>query len=254
MSKISNKPVVTLAKETFMLKLKESRSVTSAKIEHFKFNKSRCHILSECSEVKDGCGGIIYWMSRDCRVQDNWAMLFSQKLATKNKVPLHVCFFSKPTSELYPTKRHYNFLLNGLKEVKSELKDLNISFHLINTEPHELVRIVKENNIGAVVCEFHPLRLPRKWQNDIRTDLPEDVAFVEVDAHNIVPVRKASEKKELAARTIRPKINKVLDEYLEPFPYLSEQEDGGVLKIDKEVIIQLPMLHHLMKIHVSYFF
>lgn len=42
-----------------------------------------------------------------------------------------------------------------------------------------------------------------------------DVPFHEVDAHNIVPVWEASNKRETGARTIRPKINRQLDEYLE---------------------------------------
>ena len=40
----------------------------------------------------------------------------------------------------------------------------------------------------------------------------------QVDAHNIVPVWVASEKKEYAARTIRRKINDKLDKYLTEFP------------------------------------
>ncbi len=42
-----------------------------------------------------------------------------------------------------------------------------------------------------------------------------DVPFHEVDAHNIVPVWEASNKRETGARTIRPKINRQLGEYLE---------------------------------------
>ncbi len=38
--------------------------------------------------------------------------------------------------------------------------------------------------------------------------------FHEVDAHNIVPVWEASQKRETGARTIRPKIHKQLGEYL----------------------------------------
>lgn len=43
---------------------------------------------------------------------DNWALLFAQKLALKNEIPLHVCFCLKPKF-LDATIRHYKFLLEG---------------------------------------------------------------------------------------------------------------------------------------------
>ena len=42
-----------------------------------------------------------------------------------------------------------------------------------------------------------------------------DVPFHEVDAHNVVPVWEASDKRETGARTIRGKINRQLGDYLE---------------------------------------
>ena len=36
------------------------------------------------------CRGVLYWMWRDKRVQDNWALLYSQKTALELNVPLHV--------------------------------------------------------------------------------------------------------------------------------------------------------------------
>ncbi len=37
-----------------------------------------------------------YWMNRDQRVQDNWAMLYAQKLALQERLPLHVVFCLAP--------------------------------------------------------------------------------------------------------------------------------------------------------------
>ena len=54
-----------------------------------------------------------------------------------------------------------------------------------------------------------------------------------VDAHNVVPVWHASPKKEHAARTIRPKITKLLDEFLTDFPPLAAQKGAD---LPKEVI------------------
>jgi deoxyribodipyrimidine photo-lyase len=40
---------------------------------------------------------VIYWMSRDQRVSDNWALLYAQSLATESKVSLAVVFNLVPT-------------------------------------------------------------------------------------------------------------------------------------------------------------
>jgi deoxyribodipyrimidine photo-lyase len=67
------------------------------------------------------------------RVQDNWAMLFTQKLALKNKLPLHV-IFCLTDNFLGATLRHYKFMLDGLEEVAEDLRKLSISFHLLRGE------------------------------------------------------------------------------------------------------------------------
>ncbi|XP_071440772.1 deoxyribodipyrimidine photo-lyase-like [Hetaerina americana] len=157
-------------------------------------------------------------MSRDVRVQDNWAMLFAQKLALKNKVGLHVCFCLVPKF-LDATIRHFKFLLGGLSEVQTELKTLDIQFHLLFGEAASVLpNFVKQHSIGAVVCDFSPLRIPKSWVESVQKGLPSDVPLCQVDAHNIVPVWEASNKLEYAARTIRGKITKQLPEYLTQFP------------------------------------
>ncbi len=63
-----------------------------------------------------GPGPVIYWMSRDQRINDNWALLFAQELALENKKPLVVVFSLVPEF-LSATIRHYGFMLKGLQEV-----------------------------------------------------------------------------------------------------------------------------------------
>ena len=41
----------------------------AANIKEFKFNKKRARVVTECEEFPDECAGIVYWMSRDQRVQ-----------------------------------------------------------------------------------------------------------------------------------------------------------------------------------------
>ena len=48
---------------------------------------------------------------------DNWALIYSQRLALKRTLPLVVCFCLVPRF-LEATFRHYNFMMEGLKEVE----------------------------------------------------------------------------------------------------------------------------------------
>ncbi|XP_058798380.1 deoxyribodipyrimidine photo-lyase [Phymastichus coffea] len=210
--------------------INEQRKSTAENILKFNFNKKRVRVLTDLDEVAVKSKGIVYWMFRDARVQDNWALLFAQKTALKNKVPLHVCFCILPKF-LDATLRHYKFLLEALKEVDKDCQALNINFHLLHGEPNNvIVDFVKKYKMGALVADFFPLRLPLHWVDDIKKQLPIDVPFCQVDAHNIVPCWIASDKLEYAARTIRNKINSKLKEFLTEYPpvikhpYVSDQK------------------------------
>ncbi len=59
-------------------------------------------------------GPIIYWMSRDQRVQDNLALLYCQEKAIHYKVPMIVVFCLVPHF-LGAIRRQYLFMIEGLK-------------------------------------------------------------------------------------------------------------------------------------------
>ena len=46
--------------------------------------------------AKEKLGPIVYWMSRDQRAHDNWALFFAQELALKQRTPLAVIFCLVP--------------------------------------------------------------------------------------------------------------------------------------------------------------
>ena len=52
---------------------------------------------------------VLYWMVRDKRFNDNWALYIAQRAAIKYKVPLHVCFQYNPKKSS-ATLREYEFL------------------------------------------------------------------------------------------------------------------------------------------------
>lgn len=211
--------------------IKEKRARLYADITEFRFNKKRVKVLSDASEIPKDSEGILYWMSRDQRVQDNWSLLYAQKLALKQQLPLIVCFCLVPTF-LGATLRHYYFMIEGLKEVEEELKELNISFALLTGQAKDKVpEFVKENKIGAVVSDFTPLRVPMGWVKDLQKNLPKNIPFAQVDAHNVVPCWFASDKQEYGARTIRNKINSKLDDFLTEYPPVVKHPYDPVKKV-----------------------
>jgi deoxyribodipyrimidine photo-lyase len=160
-------------------------------------------------------GPVIYWMSRDQRVRDNWALIYAREKAREMQQPLHVAFCLAP-GYLGATERHYRFMLEGLKEVEGSLQKIGISFRILEGEPGDsIVRFAEEIKAGWVVTDFNPLRINRSWKEKAAGNL--HVPLTEVDAHNIVPCRIASEKQEFGAYTLRPKIKRLLPEFLVEF-------------------------------------
>ena len=90
---------------------------------------------------------IVYWMMRDIRTVDNWALIFAQSLAIQKEVPLRVVYSLPPPpdvdaeegedgsppspADMSLTVRHGIFLLDGLKVVSNELTDANVPFDVL---------------------------------------------------------------------------------------------------------------------------
>ena len=176
-------------------------------------NPRRVRTLHEAEEEK---GPVVYWMSRDQRVSDNWALTYAQELAQENDSALAVAFCLAPKF-LGATSRHYHFMLQGLNEVEKRLQTLNIPFFLMQGDPgHEIPDLLSETEAGALVCDFSPLRQSREWKTAVANEI--SLPFYEVDAHNIIPCWSASPKQEWAAYSFRPKVHRLLFEFLEEFP------------------------------------
>jgi len=151
-------------------------------------------------------GPVVYWMSRDQRVKDNWALLFAQDIAFAQGMPLIVVFCLVPHF-LNATIRQYGFMMKGLEELENALKGKNIPFYLVSGFPeHQIPEFVEKYRASTLVTDFDPLRVKRKWKHSIAKRIA--MPFYEVDAHNIVPCWVASPKQEYGAYTFRPKIRK----------------------------------------------
>jgi deoxyribodipyrimidine photo-lyase len=166
-------------------------------------------------------GPVVYWMSREQRARDNWALLFAQEQSLQQNVPLVVVFCLVPQF-LGAAFRQYAFMLRGLAEVEQNLREHHIPLHLRAGAPEvELPKFCRQSGAGCLVTDFDPLRLKRQWKEAVAKKL--DIPFFEVDAHNLVPCWVASHKPEYGAYTLRPKMRRALPEFLEEFPELQKQ-------------------------------
>lgn len=176
-------------------------------------NKQRARAIKE-GEIKNG--PVIYWMSRDQRVADNWALLYAIEKAKEIKQPLSVIFTLTPSFSK-ANLRHYDFMLKGLIDVERSLAAKGIAFSLLKGEPHSILsNYINLNNASLLISDFDPLKIKRDWKNKLNDLI--NIPHIEVDAHNIVPCWIASEKLEFGAYTLRPKIKKHLTEFLTEFP------------------------------------
>ena len=178
-------------------------------------------------------GPVLYWMSRDQRVEDNWAFLYAQEKALLRKVPLLVVF-NLERINARANIRQYDFMFQGLAEVETMLTTYNIPFFVLQgTADNCILSFVKEHNAGEVVVDFSPLRYARIRRDAVAKSLP--CRFTEVDAHNIIPCWEASPKEEFAAYTFRPKVHKILADFLTPFPKVQKHPhifSGKVVNVD----------------------
>ncbi|MDH5203132.1 MAG: deoxyribodipyrimidine photo-lyase [Nitrospirota bacterium] len=188
----------------------------------------RIRILKQGEEKS---GPIIYWMSRDQRTHDNWALLFAQEMAIKQKASLGVAFCLVPQF-LGATIRQYGFMLQGLQETEKNLEAKNIPFFLLTGSPEEgIAKFVSQHEVGTLITDFDPLRLKRAWKKGVLNRI--DIPVYEVDTHNIVPCWIVSPKQEFAAYTFRPKVKRQLSEFLDEFPKLKKHPFSWKKKVEQ---------------------
>ena len=191
-------------------------------------NEKRVRLLQQ-NKIKPG--PIVYWISRDQRADDNWALLFAQELAIRNSQPL-VVTFCLVDDFLGATLRQYNFMLEGLMQTAESLSRKNIPFYLLHGQPEKQIpKFIRQYKIGALVTDFDPLKIKRIWKIAVAEKI--NMPFYEVDTHNIVPCWYASPKQEYGAYTIRAKIHKLLAEFMEEFPKLKKHPFKWTQKVPK---------------------
>ena len=156
---------------------------------------------------------VLYWMQRSQRGTDNHAVDIAVTIANELKLPL-VVYFAGIANFPHANLRHYAFLNQGLPDLEEDLAARNISF-VFRRAPHEShTQLIADVQPALVVGDENPMRVPESW----RADLAEQITmpFWTVDADCIIPQR-IFPSAQYAAHTMRPRLYKLLPEFLVPF-------------------------------------
>ena len=177
---------------------------------------------------------VLYRMQASVRIRNNQALFHAIRLANELNLPLKVVF-RLDASFPEANYRHFEFLIQGLKDFASGVSLLGCEFE-IRTGTLEEAFLEPLSNAACVVTDKGYLRIQRDWSGWLGEHAPCKV--IEVEDNLIVPVESASHKGEWAARTLRPKITDKL-------PYFtSELEDEiPVLTCRKEASSELSALN-----------
>lgn len=154
---------------------------------------------------------IIYWMQRSVRTEYNHALEYAVQMSNDLKKNLLVIFaldFDFPEAN----ERSYYFLLESLKDVEMNLKKRGIKFIVLNSSPVQNKIIEYSKNAACIITD----RAYLKGLIDMREEVSNriETRLIQLESDITVPVEIASEKEEYSARTIRSKIHKVWNFYI----------------------------------------
>ncbi len=174
----------------------------------------RVDILRDGSPEPGG-GCVMVWIQRAQRAHANPSINAAIEIARELEWPVIAVFCLVPD---FPsaTLRPYHFMAEGLQELPDALAARQIGWHLDTGEPVDVIpALVAKHRAAVLVTDLNPLRIGRQWREQVAGKI--EIPMLVVDSDTVVPSSLFT-KEEFAARTIRPKIQKHLDQYLVRIP------------------------------------
>lgn len=194
------------------------------------FEDERCRLLKE-APIPEKARYVVYWMQVYKRATHNHALNKAIEIANELQLPLVVY---EGLKYYYPwaSDRIHTFILEGVAEKKKAFAEKGIRYlFYLQQDQHSpkntVATLAKEAAI--IVTEDFPCFIIPEHNRHIteRVSIP----VYAVDANGMIPMRRFT-KEEFAARTIRPKINKLLPEYTHQLRTPALQIQHPKLKVD----------------------
>lgn len=179
---------------------------------------------------------VLYWMQQSQRAHFNPALEHAARLANERDEPLVAVF---GLMENYPeaNERHFAFMLDGLAETRRGLEKRRVQLVIRRASPDDAaLSLAKEASL--VVCDRGYLRHQREWRKKVAREARRPVVQVESDV--VVPVEVASDKAEFAARTLRPKVKRKLDDFLGNLSETRLERSSLELKLKSDLDVSDP--------------
>lgn len=158
---------------------------------------------------------VLYWMQSTHRLEENWALRFAVLEADRLNKPLVIHQGLDPTYE-HANDRIHSFILHNARELAARAAASGLHYQFALRRRREDDRRVIDR-LAARAALVVTDRFPTAGIAERTERLGERVncRVVAIESHAVVP-SGAIEKAEYAARTIRPKLMKLLPLALEP--------------------------------------
>lgn len=185
--------------------------------EDFDPRAARRRWLREGEPREDG-EYVLYWMQMFRRTRSNAALDEAVRLANRLERPLVVYEGLNPD---YPgaCDRHHRFLLGCARETARALGERGVRyvFHLRRTRNEDRAAAVEmiAEAAAAVVDDFPAFILPGVTRAALERTRSSGTPVLAVDDNGVVPLAEI-EGRQYAARTIRPRLHRLLPAYLHP--------------------------------------
>ncbi len=186
--------------------------------------------LRECSPATGGAY-VLYWMQMYLRGRSNAALEEAIRRAKELELPVVVY---QGLGRRYPeaNARIHRFILECAHDVAADLAERGIPY-VFYLERGEQLRAAVELIEGAalvVVDDFPAFILPRVTEAALAHTDGSGVPVLAFDANGVVPLSVIPDR-QYAARTIRPRLHRVLSEHLRPEPEDAAAPDSGEVEI-----------------------
>jgi deoxyribodipyrimidine photo-lyase len=168
--------------------------------------------------IRGGRDFVLYWMQIQRRAESNDALNFAVEQADERGLPVLV-YEGLRYDYPHASDRIHTFVLENARELRKRLHQRGIghAFYLERNR-RDRRKIVKGllKRAALVVTDHYPAFIvPGQNRSLARLAEAEGVTAVAVDSCGVIPLAEFP-KREYAARTIRPKIHRLLPYYLAP--------------------------------------
>ena len=151
-------------------------------------------------------------MQSSQREHYNHALEYSILQSNKLDLPLLV-YFGLTGDFPEANRRHYYFMLEGLKEVEKSLEKRGINLLILNESP-EVGAVKLGRKASLIIVDGGYLKIERNWRKYVADNVK--CPLIQVESNVVVPVKTASIKEEYSAATLRRKLKPILDDFLLP--------------------------------------